>query len=139
MYNIFFVTEHSLKGYLLWFNLDWVLVYSFIAVNATFNNISVISQQSVLLVKESGEHHRQTLSHNMWYRVHVDWARLKRTTLVVISTDGIGSCKSNYHMRSRTTTDPLCLISMFWYLQHFLCNIAWLEGIFILIRNNIHT
>ena len=65
MYNIFFVTEHSLKGYLLWFNLDWVLVYSFIAVNATFNNISVISQQSVLLVKESGEHHRQTLSYNV--------------------------------------------------------------------------
>ena len=39
--------------------------------NATFNNISVISWWSVLLVKEIGENHRpvashrQTLSHNV--------------------------------------------------------------------------
>jgi hypothetical protein len=40
-------------------------------LNATFNNISVISWQSVLLVEETGENHRpvashlQTLSHNV--------------------------------------------------------------------------
>ena len=36
--------------------------------NATFNNISVISWQSVLLVEETRgprENHRQTLSHNV--------------------------------------------------------------------------
>jgi len=39
--------------------------------NATFNNISVISWRSVLLVKETGENYRpvashwQTLSHNV--------------------------------------------------------------------------
>ena len=33
--------------------------------NATFNNISVISWRSVLLVEETGENHRQTLSHNV--------------------------------------------------------------------------
>ena len=39
--------------------------------NAIFNNISVISWQSVLLVEETGENHRpaesplQTLSHNV--------------------------------------------------------------------------
>jgi len=39
--------------------------------NATFNNISVISCRSVLLVEETGENHRpatshlQTLSHNV--------------------------------------------------------------------------
>jgi hypothetical protein len=31
--------------------------------NATFNNISVISWQSVLLVKETGENHRPSTSH----------------------------------------------------------------------------
>ena len=37
-------------------------------LNVTFNNISVISQRSVLLVEETGvpsERHRQTLSHNV--------------------------------------------------------------------------
>ena len=36
--------------------------------NATFNNISVISWRSVLLMEETGvpeENHRQTLSHNV--------------------------------------------------------------------------
>ena len=33
--------------------------------NTTFNNISVILWQSVLLVEETGESHRQTLSHNI--------------------------------------------------------------------------
>ena len=50
---------------LVWF---WL---SFMVFNATFNNISVISWQSVLLVEETGENHRpvisnwQTLSHNV--------------------------------------------------------------------------
>jgi hypothetical protein len=40
--------------------------------NATFNNISAILWQSVLLVEDTGvpgENHRQTLSH-MLYQVH---------------------------------------------------------------------
>jgi hypothetical protein len=32
-------------------------------VNATFNNISIIRWQSVLLVKETGENHRPVTSH----------------------------------------------------------------------------
>ena len=65
--------------------------------NATFNNISVISWQSVLLVEATGiprENHRptaihwQTLSHN----VVSSTARH-----VVICTDCTGSCKSNNH------------------------------------------
>ena len=53
--------------------------------NATFNNISVILQQSVVLVGEigvPGENHRHPASFEL-------------TTLVVIDTDCIGSCKSN--------------------------------------------
>ena len=41
--------------------------YGVMLFNATFNNISAISWQSVLLVEETGVHgenHRQTVSHN---------------------------------------------------------------------------
>ena len=39
-------------------NNGWVMVF-----NATFNNILVISWQTVLLVEETGENHRPTTSH----------------------------------------------------------------------------
>jgi len=45
----------------------------------------------------------QTLSHNV-YRVHLVWEGCELTTLVVIGTDCIGSCKSNYHTITITTT-----------------------------------
>ena len=35
-------------------------------LNATFNNISVISWQSVLLVEETGENHRPVACHCHW-------------------------------------------------------------------------
>ena len=66
------------------------------------NNILVISWSSVLLVEETGgpgENYRpvaghcQTLSNNV---VHSPWTRFELTTSVVIGTDCIGSCKSNY-------------------------------------------
>jgi hypothetical protein len=33
----------------------------------------------------------------MLYQVHLAWAGFELTALVVIGTDCIGSCKSNYH------------------------------------------
>ena len=74
--------------------------------NATFNNISVISWRSVLLVEQTGvpgKNNRtvasywQTLSHNVGFEYILTWAGFKLTTLVVIDTECIGSCKSNYH------------------------------------------
>ena len=82
--------------------------------NDTFNNISVISWQSVLLVKETGvpgENHpdlsqvTDKLYDKKLYRIHLVWAEFDLTTLVVISTDCIGSYKSNYHT-IKTMTAP---------------------------------
>jgi hypothetical protein len=69
-----------------------------LVLNATLNNISVMSWRSVLLVEETGENHRpatsdwQTLSHNVVSSTS-PWAWFKLTRLVVIGTDCIGSCK----------------------------------------------
>ena len=89
------------------------LLVCLMVLNATFNNISVISWQSSLLEKTGGprENHRpvashwQTLSHNV---VHLTCTLIeirthKFTTSVVIGTDCIGSCKSNYHTITATT------------------------------------
>ena len=61
--------------------------------NATFNNISVISWRSVLLVEETrvpGENHWHTVSHNV---VSSTPAMSRIQTFVVIGTDCSGSCR----------------------------------------------
>jgi len=73
---------------------------------ATFNNISVTSWRSVLLVEETGvpgRNHRPVASH---WQIEYTSPRtgFELTTLVVIGTDCTGSCKSNYHMITTMTT-----------------------------------
>ena len=87
--------------------IEGLVWFRFMVFNATFSNISVISWRSVLLVEETWQNHQpasrwQTLSHNT--QLHLAWLGFELATLVVIGTDCIGSCKSNYHM---TTTAPL--------------------------------
>ena len=43
------------------------------------------------------------LYHIMLYRAHLTWAGFELTTLVVLGTDCIGSCISNYHTIMTTT------------------------------------
>jgi hypothetical protein len=44
--------------------------------------------------------------------IHPAWAGFKLTTLVVMGTDSIGSCKSNYHTITATTAPNY---NMIWY------------------------
>ena len=78
--------------------------------NANFNNISVISWRSVLLVEETGvpgEDLSQVTDKIVSHMVVSSTLRHERGSnsqpLVVIGTDCTGSCKSNYHA---TTTVP---------------------------------
>ena len=88
-------------------------------LNATFNNISVISWQQVLLVEETGgpgENHWPVASHWQIYRIMLytsSWSRFNLTTSVVIGTNWIGSCKSNYH----TITESMAQVQ-YWYLVY---------------------
>jgi hypothetical protein len=97
----------SCVNYVLQWHSSWIssVRVRVMVFNTTFSNISAISWQSVLLVEETGvprENHRpvashwQTLLHNVLSSTP-PWVGFKLTTLVVIVTDCICSCKSNYH------------------------------------------
>ena len=88
--------------------------FAFIGFNVTFNNISVISWQSVLLVEETGGAEKtidlkqvtDKLYHIMLYTSL--WSGFELTTSVLICTDCIGSCKSNYHTITPTAAQRKC-------------------------------
>jgi hypothetical protein len=76
--------------------------------NTTFNNISVISWWSVLLVEETGGPGETTdLSQVTDKLYHImlcssPWVGVEPTISVVIGIDCRGSSKSNYHMSLRS-------------------------------------
>jgi hypothetical protein len=70
--------------------------------NATFKNISVISWRSVLLVEKQDDQEKTT---DLYTSAR---SRFELTTSVVIGSDCIGSCKSNYHTIKITTAPQIC-------------------------------
>jgi hypothetical protein len=92
-------------------NILCIIGVRVVGFNATFNNTSVILWWSVLLVEETevpGINHRpaashwQTLSHSC-IECTSPWTGLELTTLVVICTDCIDSCK--YHTITTIATN----------------------------------
>jgi hypothetical protein len=61
------------------------------------------------------------LYHIMLYTSH--WSRFELTTSVVIGTDCIGSCKSNYHTSTATTVPSI--VSMNWHCNETLLSSAF--------------
>ena len=88
---------------------SFIIRISVMVFNATFNNISAISWQSVLLAEETGDpckNHRPAtdkLNHIKLYRVYLAWAGFKLASFVVIFTDCLCSCKLNNHTITATT------------------------------------
>jgi hypothetical protein len=116
-----FFIQTVLLVYFDWINEDCSFcVYPFnyvclMVFNVTFNNISVISWWSVLLMEETGGHgenHRpDKLYHICCIEYTWPWARFELTTLVVIGTDCTGSWISNYNM-IMTTSAPFFIITL---------------------------
>ena len=113
-----------------WHLFVCLVLVGFMVLNITYNNISVISCQSALLVEETGgpgENHRpvashwQTLSHNPIMLYSSPWAGVEPTTSMVIGTDCIGSCKSNYHTIMATTAPQMLVGKTMWFKTKQMC------------------
>ena len=72
------------------------------------------------------------LHHIMLYRVHLAWERFQLTTLMVIGTDCICSCKSNYHTITiyiLNTKPGIALVNLLQLLRLFFNEkFCWLDN-----------
>jgi hypothetical protein len=107
-------------SFVAYYHFSWQCFCLFVCLmvfNATFTYISVISWHSVLLVYP--EYPEKTTDHsqvtNKLYHIMLcisSWSRFELTTSVVIRTDCIGSCKSNYHTITATMAPTLFLVKL---------------------------
>ena len=116
-FSSLFIHDQNIFIFLHYSSIRGVRVRN-IVLNATFNNISVISWRSVLLVEETkvlGKNHQPSASHtDKLYHISCieypsQYAVFELTTLVVIDTDCTGSCKFNNHTIT-TATAPSSII-----------------------------
>ena len=77
----------------------------------------------------------EKLYHIMLYRVNLSWSRFELTALVVIGTDCIDSCKSNYHTIT-TTTVPCRQVRFNMEHTEFMWHMLLSHGIW-LVRSKI--
>jgi hypothetical protein len=81
---------------------DWkvLIMVWFMVLNATFNNMSVISWREILLMEETGDPEKTTdisqVTQKLITYCCIAWVRFDLSTLVVKGADCTGSCKSNY-------------------------------------------
>ena len=118
--------------FLFWF------VVCLMVFNATFNNISVISWRSVLLVEETTNLSQVTdkLYHIILYTS--PWSRFELTTSVVIGTDCIGSCKSNYHTIATTTAPVSFWKSVLFHLYSHTFSSIFTQGAPMCLRYDLY-
>ena len=124
LFLFFFFFDLVMFCFVFCFVFVFVFIYWFMIINATVNNISVISWRSVLLVEETEKTtvSQVTIIKNqiMLYRVPLAMNEV-RAHLVVIGADCTCSWKSNYHTITTTTIlsekymiDCLMLITVYW-------------------------
>jgi hypothetical protein len=77
---------------------------------------------------------RKPLYHIMLYTS--PWARFELTTSVVIGTDCIGSCKSNYHTITTTTAPCLGLGNVFHLICHLQQYFSHISLVSVFIEGN---
>ena len=103
--------DYFIKKYFVQF------VVCLMVFNATFNTLSVISWRSVLLVEETGgpgETCHKPLTNFYHIMLYTSpWLRFELTTAMVIGTDCICSCKSNYHIITNVAASSMC-----WSFNH---------------------
>ena len=77
------------------------------------------------------------LAHKLYHKMLYTspWLRFERTTLVVIGTDCLGSCKSNYHTITATASPPNNYVGKHQIMEHHKCNTFW-ETIIISLWHN---
>jgi hypothetical protein len=83
--------------------------------------------------------HWQSLSHTV---VHLPWSLFELTTSVVIGTDCIGSCKSNYHVITTMKAPLSCTtanrVQPFWYTLKALLSRKSIDKVFVVMINDLH-
>ena len=89
--------------------------------NATFNNMSVILLQALLLLEETAENHIKL------HWVHLAMWGFKLTFLVVIGTDSTHSCKSNY-ITIMTTVVPSFMLYVCTHVSMYQFLITWAQS-----------